>query len=245
MKKLKSISLIIPIVALFACNIRRNSKEIHSDCKAPADMKTIHAIATSMIDRHDNDNIWNLSEVDTTNYAVSEDYFINDTTKSRLVLLSGKAGLSAGSANHLLLFLSCADTLKVEWAGQFGGIRASGIRDLNGDGIMEIVSESGMTWMGECDEHYGIYNFRDGKQHVLFSALSTSFLNCGIENPAEQYKKGDTLETKFDCSIVMTRDKKFMVQQIRTVKIHNGGHSNEEIIKNLKVSIDTSLVGLK
>jgi hypothetical protein len=83
-----------------------------------------------------------------------------------------------------------------------------------------------------------------GKQHTLFNAVSTSVLDCGREDFGTLYKKGDTLETHFDCSLLRAGDKKYEVRQIRTIKIHNGGHADEEILRNLKVSVDTIITAL-
>lgn len=59
-----------------------------------------------------------------------------------------------------------------------------------------------------------------------------------------EFKLGDTLEHKFDCSILKMDDKRYAVQQIQTTKIHNGEISDEDL-KNLKLSIDTAIIKMR
>lgn len=249
MKRGNFLFLIILMVAIPACNNNNkttgSAKHIASrNCPRPDDMAAIYPIARSAIDNHDNDQIWNLSEIDTTDLFYSEDYYTSPSVKSRLVVINGSAGLSAGSAHRLLLLFSCPDSFKLLWAAQVGDINPKWIFDLNGDGIKEIVETTAATWMGECTQAYMIYNFKDARKNVLFNAVSNSVLQCGRENLGQLYKRGDTLETHFDCLLVRTIDKNYGVRQIRTFKMHNGGDSDEEILKNLKVNADTGISSL-
>ena len=248
MKRHTKLLMIVWTLGLFACNPladKPKEKEQHFDCNSLTDPKVIYKIAQSIIDKHKNDQMWNLSEMDTTNFFTTEDYFTNPATKNRLVLLAGNAGMSSGNANNLLILFSCADTVNIVWSGQIGDFKPSDIKDVNGDGIKEIVCSSGMTWMGECNENYDIFTFKDSKKNVLFTAHSTSVIDCGFDNLTERYKKGDTLENKFECSLINLHDKAYQVKQIHTIKIHNGGKTDPEMLQNIKVTKDTTIIQLQ
>lgn len=247
MKRHANIVTIVLTLGLFACNnvADKTIKRQQFDCNSLTDKKVIYKIAKSIIDKHDNEQIWNLSEVDTADFFTTEDYLINPKTKSRLVLIGGNAGMSSGTADNLLILFSCSDSINIVWSGQIGDFEPSDIKDLNGDGIKEIVCTSSMMWIGECNDSYNIFNFKDGKQNFIFTSHSTSVLDCGRYNLGELFKQGDTLEHKLDCSLAKLHDKEFNVQQIQTIKIHNGGQTDDEIIKNLRVVTDTTNIKLK
>ena len=239
--------ILILILGLFACKNftdKARKQELQFDCNSLTDKKVIYKIAKSIIDKHDNDQIWNLSEVDTSDFFTTEDFFTNSKTKNRLVLIGGNAGMSAGTADNLLILFSCSDTLNILWSGQIGDFNQSDIIDVNGDGVKEIVCNSSMMWMGECNDSYNIFNFKDGKQNFIFGVHSNSVIDCGYDNIAELYKQGDTLENMFDCSLLKLKDKEYGVRQIHTIKIHNGGQTDEEMLKKIKVIMDTTIVKL-
>jgi len=215
------------------------------DCNSLQDKKVIFEIATFILNKHDNDQIWNLSEIDTTDFFTTEDYFTNSKTKNRLVLIGGSAGMSSGSADNLLILLACSNSLNIIWSGQVGDFTLTDIADLNCDGIKEIVVKASAMWMGECYDSYNIFNFKEDKQNYIYKAHSTSVIECGRDDLSEIYKKGDTLENMFDCSLIKINDKNFKVQQIKTTKIHNGGKTGDEVLKKLKVIVDTTNVKLK
>lgn len=236
-------------LTLFACNSNHTSEtskhEQKFNCNSLADKNVIFEIANSILDKHDNDQIWNLSEIDTTDFFTVEDFFINSKTKNRLVLVGGIAGGSSGSADNLLILFSCSDTFNVVWAGQVGDFTQADIADLNGDGIKEIISNPGAVWMGECFDTYEIFNFKDGKQNFIYAAHSTSVIDCGRDNLSEIFKLGDTLESKFDCSLQRLKDNEYGVREIHTIKVHNGGQTDAEIFKNLQTTFDTTDIKLK
>lgn len=243
-----NILIIIFTLGFLACNnnadkTTRNDKLF--DCSSFSDKKAIFNIAKSIIDKHDNKQIWNLSKIDNSNILILDDYFTNPNKQNKLVLIHGEASLSSGTANNLLILFSCSDSLNILWSGQVGNIEPSDIKDLNGDEIKEIVCISNTIWMGECVNNFDIFNFKNGTQNFLFTAKSTSFIGCGLENLADKFKQGDTLENYSDCSIIELNNKEFMVKQIKTIKIHNGGKTDDEIIKKIKILIDTINVKIK
>lgn len=248
MKRHANIIIIVLTLGLFACNNiadKPTKKEQQFDCNSHTDKKVIYKIAKSIIDKHDNEQIWNISEIDTSDFLTTEDYFTNPKAKNRLVLIGGNAGLSSGTADNLLILFSCSDTLRILWSGQVGDFNQSDIIDINGDGVKEIVCNSSMMWMGECNDNYNIFNLKDGIQNFVFTSHSNSVLDCGRDNIGVLYKLGDTLELNLVCSLIKLNHKEFSVRQIKTTKIHNGGQTDEEIIKNLKVFVDTTTIKLK
>src|SRR6185503_3329442 len=106
MEQNRSLILLFFSLSLLACNGKTNTEKRSFDCNSLADKKTIYTIAKSIIDNHDNDQIWNLSEVDTTDFFTIEGNFINSKTKNRLVLMNGTAGMSSGTADNLLILFS-------------------------------------------------------------------------------------------------------------------------------------------
>jgi len=250
MKKNPVIHVLIILLVQPACQ-ESNNKPVPQpqavqlgDCSVLANKDTIFAIASSILELKSNENIWNLSSLDSSKFYAIDDHFTSSATKERLVLIGGQAGASAGSANNLLLLLSCTDSIRVLWSGQVGNIEQNGIRDLNGDGIREIICESEMVWMGECSEYYHIFNFEKGKLRTLFEASSRSVLDCGLDCLGATYKQGDTIETTLACTLVPNRERRYQVQQIRTVKVHNGGVTNDEIKMNLTTAVDTVFIDL-
>lgn len=238
---MRMLTWLAAVIFLFSCGPPPAKQKVHFSCNLLLDKQFIDSIARSVLDKG-NEHIWNLSAIDTSEYLSTEDYFTNATTKNRLVFIGGEAGLSAGTAHNLLILFSCLDSLSIVWAGQIGDFD---MLDLNNDGIKDIVCNSGTTWMGECNDSYDIFNFKGSDRHMLYSARSTSVLDCGQDSLGDVYKKGDTLESKFDCSVVRPFGKHYLVQQIRTIKIHNGGETNRDITKNLLITKDTTLVALK
>lgn len=260
MKQPLSRVILILLPVLFACNNpqenkntadapavaeSKSSSQVHSlTCNMLTDKKRVYDLAKSVIEKNESGNIWNLSEIDTTDYFTTEDYFTNTTTKNRLVVIGGEAGMSAGSADHLLLLFSCTDTAKVIWYEQTGEVTPTDITDVNGDGIKEIISNTGSVWMGECFFNYKIYNLKDGKRNTVFAARSFSLLGCGRDDVAESLKKGDTIENTRTCTLYTHYDKPPFIKQVQTIKIYQGGETEEEITKRLKVVVDSTEIRL-
>lgn len=133
---------VIIIALLSACNRSgQNSAQSgkHFDCNSLADKGVVYPIAESIIGNGGNSEIWNLSSIDSDKFLTMEDYFTDKNSKNRIVLMGGDAGLSAGSAQNLLMLFSCKDSFTIIWSGQVGEIKFSEIQDLNQDGVKEIV----------------------------------------------------------------------------------------------------------
>jgi hypothetical protein len=213
-------------------------------CQDLKNKKILLAFANKIIKANDNPAIWNLSEIDAGETFSIEDYFTNLKTKDRLVLMKGEAGLSAGSATYLLMLFRCSDKNRLIRAEQSGPITKKDIRDLNGDGIKEIISSSEMMWMGECNNSYSIFNFKGGRRNLLYSALSRSTIDCGF--PLTSSSAGDTLENQNENKLIgPDENKHYRVSRIRTIKISRGGKTEQQILKNLRTLCDTTITTLK
>jgi hypothetical protein len=219
---------LFPLITLFMVSCSSNQeKTCHEVLR---EKKQLVSIAKSTIKkwRADPDNssyvIWNLEEVDTNRVTYYEDHFTNPRTKNILVLMQGEAGLSAGTAHNLLMLFDCnAPAPKVLWAGQAGEFAPADVRDLNGDGIKEINIQSGMTWMGECNDLFDIINFKDNKRNFLYQAHSFSHLDCGSDNFSfSRYTVGDTLAKKIDSKILPGTNGKFRIRQIVSTVLYDG-----------------------
>jgi len=185
-----------------------------------------------------------LSDLDTTNIVSFGDYFTEANIKTQLVLINGAAGLSAGTNQALLILLSCTDTLNVLWSGQTTAFNNDDIMDLNGDGIKEIATTSSSIWMGTCSETFNIINFQNGNRNILFQAESISYIECGLPDLTAQFKIGDTLENMRSCSIIKDEQNNFQVEEIHTVKVYNGGTTNESVVDRVNITIDTLHISL-
>lgn len=226
------------------CSSPNNSSHqeaIHTtvDCNA----LNYYQIGQQIINKENNEHIWNLFLIKRKPFFIKKDYFTNLRIKDNLVIFEGEAGVSAGNASNLLLLLACQDTLQIVYAAQVGEIDTLNLRDLNKDGLKEIIVTQGMAWQGECNETYSINTFANYQHHKLFSANSQSFLACGSEN-IDFTSIGDTLENWNNCSIMQQNDHYF-VKKIRTIKIHHGGKNYKEIEKQATVKVDTLLIEIK
>lgn len=149
-----------------------------------------------------------------------------------------------GTTTQLMLF-ACSDTLMIFHVGVEGSIEPGDIGDLDGDGVPEFVCRSSVMGLGECETGYAIINFKGGRRNELYQVYASSLLDCGLDDLAARTSEGDTLDTKYNCSLVRQENSRFAVQQIRSVKVHNGGSTDNEIRKSLVVSTDTVLVQLR
>jgi hypothetical protein len=130
------------------------------------------------------------------------------------------------------MIISCQnDKIHLDWFGQEGELLDENFRDLDGDGIKEIIVEKSMMWMGECVDNYEILNFQSGERNVHFATRSYSVIECGGEDLLF-FKKGDTLAVQIENKII-AQDQAFIVKQKRFIKIHNGGESYEAVVKNM------------
>jgi hypothetical protein len=219
------------------------------------DRKQLDSIAKSVIDKgqgHPDSAgyyIWNLAKADTSRVTYYEDYFTNSQTKNTLVFMEGDAGLSAGSADNLLILFDCnTPAPTVIWAGQVGEFTPDDVRDLNKDGVKEIALNSFMQWMGECNETFDIINFKNNRRNDLYEAHSFSYLDCGgyyTPSMPFPYSKGDTLAKQIDAKIISDAKGKFRVQQITTYTIYDGVGTFTEVSTEKGSPPDTTFIPVR
>lgn len=229
---------------IFSLSFISSKKRANENCEAKFTKEELIAVGQAILNEGGNENIWNLHELDTSEFYTLDDYFISATEKSKLVLIGGIAGGSAGSSDNLLMIVDCyEDEINVRWAGQFGDIIKRGIVDVNKDGIKEIISNSFSVWMGECNDFNTVYNFSNLDDIISFRSHSYSFIECGAID-LKNHSKGDTLQLDIKFDLITEEDRSF-VEEHRTIKIHNGGTTDEKILKNLLVKTDTIYTILK
>ena len=221
----------LPLLSLPACNQARIVEEKDARSNAvPSEKEQVLLIGESIVrDRTDNDLIWNIEHLDTGEFWSSEDYFIKSGVKNKLVLLGGKAGASAGTEDNLLIIFDDRDPKKILWSGQTGDIAKNQVRDLDGDGIKELVFTKSNTYMGECSAAFEIVSFRDAKRKILFSRRSRSVIDCGSEEVWKLYKIGDTLQSQYVHEIVPAANGGYEVKESGDIKIYAGGRTNKEM----------------
>jgi len=238
---MKTALLSVTIFCLFAIYSCKSWKSLTRD-KCSLTKAEALVIADSILEAGNNDQIWNLYEVDTVDYFSMEGNFTSQKSTSRIVFLGGTAGGSSGSSDNLLLLLSCSSPQKVIWAGQVGPIRQENIQDLTNDGILEISYNTGSTWMGECTDQYRVFNFYNQHLKEVYSHQSFSLVNCGRESYSSM-QTGDTLAVQYNTSFIK-KTAKTQAQQIRITSIYKGGESEEEVMKKMSVTCDTILLQL-
>ncbi len=242
---MKFILLIYSLIIFSACERTNDNIAFNKlKCQIPVDKSVIIKIAREIIETPANKEIWNLADLDTNSIISFQDYFTDSTIKTQLILIDGTAGLSAGTNHALLILLTCDDSLKVLWSGQTTTFNNDAIKDLNGDGIKEIATNSNSVWMGTCSEIFNVINFKNGHRNLVFQAESISYLDCGLTDLTTQFKIGDTLENIRSCSIIKDEQNNFQVEEIHTVKVFNGGTTNESVVENLNITTDTLRISL-
>lgn len=215
------------------------------DCTTLRDKNALVKFGDSIISSQGLESEFRLTDFDTTNVFVTEDYFTNSTSKSKLVVFYESVAFGRSSLSNFCMLFTCNDFLKLEWSGSVGVISENGIRDLNGDGIKEIEFDSGYTGQGITEGIYEISNFKNGKKNEIYSAHSFSALGQTFEQLAAYSKKGDTIEDSFSISILKMKDHKFMVKQVDTFKIFNGGENENEMMRKLLIRTRTTETILK
>lgn len=153
-------------------------------------------------------------------------------------------GVSVGSYNNLLVLLDA--NRRIRMIKVIGNLRPTeDVRDLNGDGLPEVCSASGYTWMGEYGEVFNVFTLKGGVPRELYMAHSRTFDDDGRQ-ANERYSKGDTFAVDVVPRLIdPDRDGRYEVRQVRSAFIYQGGRTEEEARQRAKVSRDSSTVQLK
>lgn len=185
---------------------------------------------------------------DTTNVLVLKGHFINSQTEQTLVWVADYPMPSSGDGCNLVMLFSCDQVARLLMNITTGVFTKENVRDLDNDGVLEIVAESSICRMGECHSHYDIFNLADTVQHMLYSAHTYSQLEeeSWGDNYEGYFKKGDTLRDSISSRLVRNPgDNAYKVMQVRKVEIYNGGKKVKEMEQQKIIRVDSSLVPLK
>lgn len=238
-------ALVLPLFFLFischSSNEKRNASMAHEfSCDDLENKKVIYQQA--LLARPGD-----ASEIDTSEILVVRDHFICKDSISTLIRVEAHAGLSCGNGCNLLMLFSCSEHPKMIWSGPVGEFTKDSIRDLNNDGIVEIINHSGTAWMGECDSYYQIFNFAGGKQNMLYKTFGYSYIGCGFGNESVNHRKaGDTIGLNIKTELIdADHNSIFEAKQYREYQIFNGGKTEKEAAQREIHKCDTLVISLK
>ena len=242
----KTLLVILTCLSLFNCsNSRRNHEAIAElNCDSLSDKKVVYALAKSVLGNKDNRKIWSIVDVDTNDMLIVEDYFTNAKSKSKLVLIGGNVGAATDSADYLLMLVNCSGAPEIVWSEQVLQFYEDAIIDLNGDGIKEIIIASEDMKGGECNSVYSVFNFKNAQKNRLYERQSRSVIDCGSDDLIQAYTMGDTLSNSYNVAHLKENGRTCRIRQIHTIKIHNGGKTNSDMLEKLKTISDTIYVDL-
>lgn len=189
-----------------------------------------------------------INTFDTSNVLLIKGHFIDNKTEQTLVWIADYPMPSCGDGCNLVMLFNCGSVARLLMNFNAGVFTKENVRDLDNDGVLEIVAESGICRMGECHSNYDIFNLADTVQNMLYHAHTYSMLeeeNWG-DNYEGYFKKGDTLRDSIGSRLVRAPgDNVYKVMQVRKVEIYNGGKKVKEMEQQKIVRIDSSIVPLK
>ena len=229
-----------PVKETEILKIAKMSKSIYT-CDELQNNKKLYSIADSILQLETHPNIINLHVIDSTDITVFEDYFIYPDKKSKMMFFSGEAGFSSGNSTYLLILFHCKNAkAEIIWSGQSAMFVKNNIKDLNGDGVKEIIISSGAAWMSSEVELFEIINFKNGKRNTLYSTLSNTQQDYFEE---DWYCLDDTISCTYK-NMIMDSGKAEMIKikQTKTVQLFNGGKTKEEAFKNSKIKANSTII---
>jgi hypothetical protein len=203
-------------------------------------------ISTIMQQVKENDS-YGFIHYDSTQTLVLHGHFISADSVSTLVLVSGDSGPPCGTGCNMLLLYRCDSVAGLVLTENAGWFSEADVRDLDGDGVMEIIT--GYDWMnmGECASYFQVFNFKGGKSNLLFENSSYDYFGCGYgDENVKNYKKGDTIGLTLKTDLIdPDHDHIYEVNEYRDYKIFNGGKTEDEVLKKAEHTYDTVIVKLK
>lgn len=238
------------LTAIAGCNEKAeplSSNETHKECTEPTKV-FIYQKSQEIISEKINKKIWNLSEIDSADIQILRGHFSKTEEIEYLAVCGGKAGLSSGDADNLILKISCNknnNQFSVDWVSQGSKIKQEDIKDLDKDGLDEIIQTNSYTWMGECGETIHIFNLKNNRLNTLYKSTARSVIDCG-GSFAGYSQVRDTLATEVKIELKDTNnDGIFELIENKKFLIHNGGTTEEEIIAGLISKEKVNLLDLK
>ncbi|HTL82161.1 MAG TPA: hypothetical protein VL651_10675 [Bacteroidia bacterium] len=178
-------------------------------------------------------------------FTIQRDFLGNGKTQTLVFIEAYGASSSGGCSNYISLF-SCDSMARLILSDISGSFTESDIRDLDNDGVPEIISTCSILHMGECHDRYEIFNFKNGKRNFLYQSDAYSYIGCGFDDNVSWLKKGDSIgEDIHDSLVDPDGDHVWEIRSIRSKKIYAGGKLDKDIISNEIKQTDTFLIPLK
>lgn len=173
-----------------------------------------------------------------TEYYYFEKALLHQTEKNPVVVFSMNYGLSAGNGRYkMFVFKPDGEKAVLSHMIDCGPVTDASFVDFNNDGITEFINEAGGTWQGILFQYYAVMSMKDGYEKNLLKIQTEYPIDLEIALNTQMSEKNimDTLE----CSSVfqvksLPNHEKYVSQQMHTV-IHQGGATEDEIIKKAKV----------
>lgn len=234
--KFRNLLLFVGSISLFACQSNKNETS-GAICNTTVDKSEIIRVAMDLVNNNDGEIIWSLTEIDTLGIVIYEDHFVSAECKNTLAIIDGYTmSMSSGNADKLLLLFSCDEMPKVLWFEQGPEVSPDDIVDLNGNGLKEIILKSQSLWMGNCNDAYEIISLSKGEKKTVYKANSYSRIDCGGLIEMLELNIGDTLSNMNEFQLE-NEENGYNLRVDNTIKIYNGGNTEDEIYdKLIKVS---------
>jgi hypothetical protein len=186
------------------------------------------------------------SSFDTSQIVAVSGHFIDNKSLQTLVWIADYPMPSCGDGCNLVMLFSCDHVARMIFSTTAGVFSKEDVRDLNGDGVLEIIAGNSICRMGECHEHYEIFNLADTAKNVLYHAHSFSYVEeTWGDNYEGYFKKGDTISVAISPTLVDAGNGILKIKQVREVKTYNGGKTIDGIRADLITGFDSAVVSLK
>ena len=185
-------------------------------------------------------------DIDTSDVRFFVGHFSDSDSLQTLVLMSGYDMPSCGDGCNKAMLFSCDPKVHLLWAGFTPYFTESCIRDLDKDGVLEIIATSSVEHMGECHSRYEILNLKNRELNELYSSDSYSYVSCGFAEEYDIFDKGDSISAVIKDSLVdPDHDGIFQVCTMRKRCYFNGGKTESQIVDKQLEKVDTVVVSLK
>jgi hypothetical protein len=170
---------------------------------------------------------------------IFEGHFSEKRHLQTLVTIEMQLGGSAGSYDRFYALFDCphqAELITTTFSGQPQGKPI----DLNGDGLLELVTSGGHTWMCELGDLLEVITWESGKAKIIYEVHSYHDMDCGDTWAVQSREPGDTLGMEVR-SLFSDDDQNglFEILQIRETTVSGGGSTREEIGQMAEVMIDS------
>jgi hypothetical protein len=192
----------------------------------------------------DGSHEWSGVKTEDHDFKVINGHFTSSRELQMLVLIDVDLGSSWGTHDNLMMLFNCPqnpDLIDVALVCDPEGKPM----DLTGDGLDELITSDFGVHMGECNEWYHIWSWKEGKAEIIFEANSLSHVGCGGGWSSDVLEPADTLACHYRHQLSdEDGDGKFEVLQIREISIQNGGTTESEIMEQMITTTDSVVIRL-